>query len=296
MKFITVAIVCLVAGLTQGAALSEQVLASAHSQILGNASSILGWQVAGSLQSLAPITQGCQNITSYGHGRWATLGLKPAVIEQAFCVATVRASNSSALALNQIKLAATDMFITQLLHVFGDDPQPSFKWLCNNFNYTAINDELALDSGRIGQAFCANRPYATAWSDPSHEVLIIADPSTYNMASSLFALLYSFSASTPTERWIMCEQYHYMSQAQLQEGINSTIVRSRLCVDHDVPLMPAGNSQLLMTYWFGSIFARQLSLAVNAVDDEEKRAWLCENIQHGDLGLLGMMPGNMFCA
>ena len=49
---------------------------------MGNASSILGWQVAGSLQSLAPTTQGCQNITAFGHGRWATLGLKPAVIER----------------------------------------------------------------------------------------------------------------------------------------------------------------------------------------------------------------------
>jgi hypothetical protein len=51
---------------------------------MGNASSILGWQVAGSLQSLAPITQGCQNITSFGHGRWATLGLKPAVVEREY--------------------------------------------------------------------------------------------------------------------------------------------------------------------------------------------------------------------
>jgi hypothetical protein len=49
---------------------------------MGNASSILGWQVAGSLQSLAPVTQGCQNITAFGHGRWATLGLKPPVIER----------------------------------------------------------------------------------------------------------------------------------------------------------------------------------------------------------------------
>jgi hypothetical protein len=280
---------------------------------MGNASSILGWQVAGSLQSLAPITQGCQNITSFGHGRWATLGLKPAVVEreyiflqylpqttlthnvEAFCIATVRVTNSSALALNQIKLAATDMFIAQLLHVFGDDPEPSYQWLCHYFNYTAINDELALDSGRIGQAFCANRPYATAWVDPSHQVLIVADSFVYNIASSLFALLYSFSASTPTERWVMCEQYQYMSQAQLQEGINSTIVRSRLCVDHDVPLMPLGNSQLLMAQSFGTIFARQLLVAVNAVNDEEKAAWLCENIQHGDLGLLGMPSGNMFC-
>ncbi|KAI4799799.1 hypothetical protein E4T45_11448 [Aureobasidium sp. EXF-8846] len=262
---------------------------------MGNASSILGWQVAGSLQSLAPITQGCQNITSFGHGRWATLGLKPAVVEQAFCIATARVTNSSALALNQIKLAATDMFIAQLLHVFGDTPESSYQWLCHYFDYTAMNDELALDAGRVGQAFCANRPYATAWVDPSHEVLIVADSFVYNMASSLFALLYSFSASTPTERWVMCEQYHYMSQAQLQEGINSTIVRSRLCVDHDVPLMPLGNSQLLMAQSFGTIFARQLLLAVNAVNDEEKAAWLCENIQHGDLGLLGMPSGNMFC-
>jgi hypothetical protein len=204
-------------------------------------------------------------------------------------------TNSSALALNQIKLAATDMFIAQLLHVFGDNPEPSYQWLCHYFNYTAINDELALDSGRIGQAFCANRPYATAWVDPSHEVLIVADSFVYNMVSSLFALLYSFSASTPTERLVMCEQYQYMSQAQLQEGINSTIVRSRLCVDHDVPLMSLGNFQLLMTQSFGTIFARQLLLAVNAVNDEEKAAWLCENIQHGDLGLLGMPSGNMFC-
>jgi hypothetical protein len=204
-------------------------------------------------------------------------------------------SNSSALALNQVKLAATDMFIAQLLHVFGDDPQSSYQWLCQYFDYTAINDELALDSGRIGQAFCANRPYPTAWVDPSHEVLIVADSSVYNMASSLFALLYSFSASTPTERWVMCEQYQYMSQAQLQEGINSTMVRSQLCVDHDSPLMSLGHSQLLMTHWSGTIFTRQLSLAVNAVNDEEKQAWLCNNIQYSDLSLLGMTTDNMFC-
>lgn len=51
---------------------------------MGNASSILGWQIAGSLQSLAPITQGCQNITSFGGGRWATLGLKSAVVEREY--------------------------------------------------------------------------------------------------------------------------------------------------------------------------------------------------------------------
>jgi hypothetical protein len=51
---------------------------------MGNASSILGWQVAGSLQSLAPITQGCQNIASFGGGRWATLGLKSAVVEREY--------------------------------------------------------------------------------------------------------------------------------------------------------------------------------------------------------------------
>ena len=49
---------------------------------------------------------------------------------EAFCVATARVSNSSALALSQIKLAATDMFIAQLSHVFGDDLEPSYKWLC----------------------------------------------------------------------------------------------------------------------------------------------------------------------
>ncbi|CAD0107503.1 unnamed protein product [Aureobasidium uvarum] len=296
MKFITFATACLVVGLAHSAALSEKALASAHSQIMGNASSMLGWQVAGSLQSLAPVDQGCQNITSFGHGHWAALGLKPAVIEQAFCVATARVTNSSALALNQIKLAATDMFIAQLLHAFGDDPEPNYKWLCQNFNYTAINDDLALNSGRIGQAFCANRPYATAWVDPSHEVLVVTDNYIYNMASILFADLYSFSASTPTERWVMCEQYQYMSQAQLQVGINSAVVRSHLCVDHDAPLMTQSYSQFIMTTISTSIFARQLSLAVNAINDDEKRTWLCESIQHGDLGLLGMAANNtLFC-
>ncbi|KAG9660705.1 hypothetical protein KCU95_g19506, partial [Aureobasidium melanogenum] len=296
MKFITVATVCLVAGLAHGAALSEKVLASAHSQIMANASSILGWQVAGSQQSLAPVDQGCQNISSFGHGHWAALGLKPAVIEQAFCVATARVSNSSALSLSQIKLAATNIFVAQLLHAFGDDTEPYYEWLCQNFDYTAINDELALDSGLVGQALCANRPYATAWVNPSHDVLVVADPFIYNMASVLFATLYSFSATTVTQRWVMCEQYFYMSQAQLQEGINSTIVRSALCLDHDEPLMTLDYSQNIMADLSTDIFARQLSLAVNAVDDEEKQAWLCENIQHGDLGLLGMTANNtLFC-
>ncbi|KAH0345265.1 hypothetical protein KCU81_g4468, partial [Aureobasidium melanogenum] len=296
MKFFTVATVYLVAGLAHGAALSEKVLASAHSQIMGNASSVLGWQVAGSQQSLAPVDQGCQNISSFGHGHWAALGLKPAVIEQAFCVATARVSNSSALSLSQIKLAATDIFVAQLLNAFGDDTESSYEWLCQNFDYTAINDKLALDSGRVGQAFCANRPYATAWVNPSHDVLVVADSSIYNMASALFATLFSFSASTVTQRWVMCEQYFYMSQAQLQEGINSTIVRSALCLDHDEPLMTLDYSQNLITDLSTEIFARQLALAVNAVNDEEKQAWLCENIQHGDLGLLGMTANNtLFC-
>lgn len=204
-------------------------------------------------------------------------------------------SNSSALSLSQIKLAATDIFIAQLLYAFGDDPEPSYKWLCQNFNYTAINDELALNSGRVGQAFCANRPYA-AWVNPSHDVLVVADSLIYNLASALFATLFSFSASTVTDRWVMCEQYYYMSQAQIQEGINSTIVRSALCLDHDEPLLTLDYSQNIMTDLLTDIFVRQLSLAVNAVDDEEKQAWLCENIQHGDLGLLGMTANNtLFC-
>ncbi|KAK6006677.1 hypothetical protein QM012_005685 [Aureobasidium pullulans] len=296
MKFISVATVCLVAGLAHGAALSEKVLASAHSQIMANASSILGWQVAGSQQSLAPVDQGCQNISSFGHGHWAALGLKPAVIEEAFCIATTRVSNSSALSLSQIKLAATNIFVAQLLHAFGDDPELSYQWLCQKFNYTAINDELALNSGLVGQAFCANRPYATAWVNPTHDVLVVADYFIYNMASALFATLYSFSASTATDRWVMCEQYFYMFQAQLQEGINSTIVRNALCLDHDEPLLTLDYSRNIMTDFSTDIFVRQLSLAVNAVDDEEKQAWLCENIQHGDLGLLGMTVNNtMFC-
>lgn len=215
---------------------------------------------------------------------------------EAFCVATARVSNSSALSLSQIKLAATDIFVAQLLNAFGDDTESSYEWLCQNFDYTAINDKLALDSGRVGQAFCANRPYATAWVNPSHDVLVVADSSIYNMASALFATLFSFSASTVTQRWVMCEQYFYMSQAQLQEGINSTIVRSALCLDHDEPLMTLDYSQNLMTDLSTEIFARQLALAVNAVNDEEKQAWLCENIQHGDLGLLGMTANNtLFC-
>jgi hypothetical protein len=62
-----------------------------------------------------------------------------------------------------------------------------------------------------------------------------------------------------------------------------------------VPLMSLAHSQLLMTYWSGTIFTRQLSLAVNAVNDEEKQAWLCNNIQHSDLSLLGMAVDNIFC-
>lgn len=205
-------------------------------------------------------------------------------------------SNSSALSLSQIKLAATNIFVAQLLHAFGDDTELNYEWLCQNFDYTAINDKLALNSGLVGQAFCANRPYATAWINPSHDVLVVADTLIYNMASVLFATLYGFSASTVTQRWVMCEQYFYMSQAQLQEGINSTIVRSALCLDHDEPLMTLDYSQNIMTDLSTDIFARQLALAVNAVDDEEKQAWLCENIQHGDLGLLGMTANNtLFC-
>ncbi|KAG9585200.1 hypothetical protein KCU77_g10116, partial [Aureobasidium melanogenum] len=295
MEFITVATVCLVAGLAHGAALSQKVSASAHSQIMVNASLILGWQVAGFQQSLAPVDHGCQNISSFGHGHWAALGLKPAAIEQAFCIATTRVSNSSLLSLAQTKTAATNVFVAQLLHAFGDDPDSSYEWLCQNFNYTAINDELALNSGRIGRAFCANRPYATAWVNPSHNVLVVADSYIYNMASALFATLFSFTASTVTERWVMCEQSYYMSQAQLQEGINSTTVRNALCLDHDEPLMTLKYAHNIMTDLSTDIFARQLALAVNAVDDEDKQAWLCENIHHGDLGLLGMTANNLFC-
>ena len=159
-----------------------------------------------------------------------------------------------------------------------------------------MNDELALDSGRVGRAFCLNRPYGTDWVNPTHEVDIVADPRIYDLASYLAAILYTFSASSPTERWVMCEQYHYMAQAQLKLGINSNIVREELCVDHDIPLMTAHLVQTKMAGSSTNIFEQQLIVATDAAGDEKKMTWLCENIEHRDLGLLGMTPSNsLFC-
>ncbi|THV96929.1 hypothetical protein D6D26_06896 [Aureobasidium pullulans] len=296
MKLPSLASVYLVFGLAHGAALSEKVLVEAHSQIMGNASAVLGWQLAGSQQSIAPLQMGCKDITSLGHGNWISVGLDSDVIEDVFCTAASAPSNASATALAEIKLSVTDIFITQLLNAFGDNTEVSAQWLCKNFNYTAMNDELALDSGRVGRAFCLDRPYGTDWVNPTHEVDIVADPRIYDLASYLAAILYTFSASSPTERWVMCEQYHYMAQAQLKLGINSNIVREELCVDHDIPLMTAHLVQTKMAGSSTNIFEQQLIVATDAAGDEKKMTWLCENIEHRDLGLLGMTPSNsLFC-
>lgn len=62
---------------------------------MGNASAVLGWQLAGSQQSTAPLQMGCKDITSLGHGNWISVGLDSDVIEGRYALShTAKTGNT----------------------------------------------------------------------------------------------------------------------------------------------------------------------------------------------------------
>ncbi|KAI5239500.1 hypothetical protein E4T42_08648 [Aureobasidium subglaciale] len=279
MKLVALSFILLAVGLVCSAAVDLDP----HSQLMASVSSVVGWQLAGSQQSLAALEQGCQDIASFGHGHWFDLGLNPTVIEDTFCAAaTAGIFNITSVALAQIKLASTDTFITQLLHTFGENPEPKYKWLCQNLNYTDLN-EPALDSGRVGRTFCHNRPYATVWVPLTHEVSIVPDDWTYNTTSKLFGVIYSFSAFTDIERSVMCQQYNYMAQAQLQLGTDTNIVRSYVCAPGNEVTLDLVSARVKMAKLTNLIFQWQLLTVLDAVSDSIKKDYLCNNIDEVEL-------------
>ncbi|KAI5194899.1 hypothetical protein E4T39_08460 [Aureobasidium subglaciale] len=110
MKLIALSSVFLAIDLVRSAAIDVDL----HSQLVANVSSVFGWQLAGSQQSLAALRQGCQDIASFGHGHWSDLGLNLIVIAvltlllaETFCAAALAGmSNITAVALAQINICA----------------------------------------------------------------------------------------------------------------------------------------------------------------------------------------------
>ncbi|KEQ99611.1 hypothetical protein AUEXF2481DRAFT_1106 [Aureobasidium subglaciale EXF-2481] len=262
MKLVALSFILLAVGLVCSAAVDLDP----HSQLMANVSSVFGWQLAGSQRSLATLEQGCQDIASFGHGHWFDLGLNSTVIAGTFCAAaTAGISNITAVALAQIKLASTETFITQLLHTSARIRSPT------------------LNSGRVGRTFCHNRPYDTVWVPLTHEVSIVPDDWTYNTTSKLFGVIYSFSAFTDIERSVMCQQYKYMAQAQLQLGIDTNIVRSYVCAPGNEVTLDLVSARVKMAKLTNLIFQWQLLTVLDAVSDSIKKDYLCNNIDEVEL-------------
>ncbi|KAI5195947.1 hypothetical protein E4T38_08781 [Aureobasidium subglaciale] len=289
MKLVALSFILLAVGLVCSAAVDLDP----HSQLMANVSSVFGWQLAGSQRSLATLEQGCQDIASFGHGHWFDLGLNSTANSLVYAILTLlgrhllcRCHGWNLQHHRRCPCSNQACFHRNFYHPtsphLGEDPEPKYKWLCQNLNYTALN-ELALNSGRVGRTFCHNRPYDTVWVPLTHEVSIVPDDWTYNTTSKLFGVIYSFSAFTDIERSVMCQQYKYMAQAQLQLGIDTNIVRSYVCAPGNEVTLDLVSARVKMAKLTNLIFQWQLLTVLDAVSDSIKKDYLCNNIDEVEL-------------
>ncbi|KAJ9624006.1 hypothetical protein H2203_005453 [Taxawa tesnikishii (nom. ined.)] len=288
--------------------------------ILGNASLLLGWQLAGVAPTMQQAQMNCKDIGTLGHGKWAAINYVPELIKGKFTHPYLSLRLRSAITFSQldtpicqtanavadpvaasanVTVYATNIFVLQAINSFAPGSTDSLVWLCSHL-MNAVLTVIGLEAERSRESICEaagfnsnNMPVVT---DPvllSHLTTSVHD-AVIKAASNLYAYEFVLTSNTSADLYMMCSQYPYVQQNLAEEGLDTDIIRSVIC-GQEAPLTIEQGAAAVVQ-WSSEIYLQELLYAGTVSDWLQ---YLCRNLHvpsMNNVGLNGTQVQSGICA
>ena len=289
---------------------SDVALANPAAAVITSFSTLFGLLLAGYFKNLDESAAACNNLNSFGHGKWRQIGLVSSAIQSKFIYdahlhsmnanvkaepicASSHAPPNPAQIRPKLIVANTNILIPQLLNsVAGTD---KLTYICNNIGLNLISS-FPLNGDTVKEAVCLKagqgllpRPFATFEGAPAGAVA-----AAKNTASIIFANLLAAGATTDSQLNLDCTHMPDHLANLNTEGLNADLVQTTVCNQH-TPVSPQVAQVDLVTY-----STRYFITVLETIGSSPGwLQWLCANldpVKMSSVGLDGNQVQKQVCA